>query len=176
MKVLLLTGMPGCGKSEFSAVASKMGIPVYVLGNIVREYVKIKGMEMTSENVAEIAISERKKKGMDIWAKRLIKRISPAKIILIDGIRCFEEVEIFRERFENTVILAIHSSPATRYKRMTERRRDDDSLGIDELKERDERELSWGIGKVIAMADYMLINESTLEAFRTAVKTFLLSL
>jgi hypothetical protein len=41
------------------------------------------------------------------------------------------------------------------------------------LKARDEREMTWGIARTIALADEMLVNDSTLEAFRGRVKALL---
>ncbi|MCD6236775.1 MAG: hypothetical protein J7K13_02330, partial [Thermoplasmata archaeon] len=48
------------------------------------------------------------------------------------------------------LLVAIHASPETRYKRLMDRKREDDNLTIDRIKNRDERELRWGIGVLIA--------------------------
>jgi dephospho-CoA kinase len=42
--------------------------------------------------------------------------------------------------------------------------------------QRDERELGWGIGEVIAMADLMIINEGSIDEFREKVEEILLKL
>ena len=57
----------------------------------------------------------------------------------------------------------VHSSPETRYKRLNQRGRSDDSKEQKVFEERDKRELIVGLGQVIAMADYMLINENNIE-------------
>jgi len=44
---------------------------------------------------------------------------------------------------------------------------------MDELVKRDERELSWGIGKAISLSDYMIVNDSTLEEFKANVESLL---
>jgi len=49
------------------------------------------------------------------------------------------------------LLVAIHASPETRYKRLMDRKREDDNLTIDRIKNRDERELRWGIGVLIAL-------------------------
>jgi hypothetical protein len=52
------------------------------------------------------------------------------------------------------------------------RKREDDVLSFDELVARDERELSWGLGNVIATADIMMVNDGPLEEFLTQIETF----
>jgi cysteinyl-tRNA synthetase len=47
-------------------------------------------------------------------------------------------------------------------RRLMERGRKDDSTDLEKIKERDKRELRWGIGEVIAMADSVVVNEDSL--------------
>jgi dephospho-CoA kinase len=74
------------------------------------------------------------------------------------------EVDMFRERWgPDFRIMALHSSPGTRYRRLLARGRPDDPIDRSMFDERDRRELAWGLGEVIAVADIMLLNEGTLE-------------
>ncbi len=45
-----------------------------------------------------------------------------------------------------------------------------------EFHERDERELGWGLGSLIAMADHLIVNEGTLEEFKSRCSQCLFSL
>ena len=63
-------------------------------------------------------------------------------------------------------IVAVHSAPHTRYDRIMARKRVDDALSYDAFLEREKRELSWGIARVIALADIMLVNEGSLDDLR----------
>lgn len=173
MKAIAFTGMPGAGKTEAVKVAKEMGIKVVSMGDEVRNEARKRGLELNDENVGKIADEMRKKYGMDIWAKKCIEKLSSEKIIVIDGIRNIEEVEAFRKRIKNFILVAIHASPKTRYERLMKREREDDSKNVEELKEREKRELSWGLGDVIAMADIVLINEGDLEEFREKVREIL---
>ena len=47
---------------------------------------------------------------------------------MIEGIRSEYEVEIFKNNFNNFKIIAVHSTPKTRFKRLKKRMRPDDSL------------------------------------------------
>lgn len=76
--------------------------------------------------------------------------------------RSLAEVEEFRKH-GRVVIIAVHASPETRFKRLLKRGRPGDPGSYKEFAERDRTELEFGIGNVIALADYMIVNESSIE-------------
>jgi dephospho-CoA kinase len=39
-----------------------------------------------------------------------------------------------------------------------------------EFDERDNREMGWGLGNVIALSDFMIVNDSDLDSFKEKVK------
>ncbi len=80
-------------------------------------------------------------------------------MFLIEGIRSPYEVEIFKRNFPGFRVISIFSSRKTRFRRLKRRRREDDSSEYTKFVERDERELGFGIGDVIATSDYMIVNE-----------------
>ena len=173
MQAIAFTGMPGAGKSEAVDVAAELGIKIINMGDEVRKEAAKRGMELTDSNLGRIADEMRKEHGKDIWAKKCIENLGNEKIVVIDGIRNIEEVEAFRKRVKNFILVAIHSSPKIRYERLMNRKRTDDSNRIDELRKREERELSWGLGDVIAMADVVITNDGSIEQFRKKIKDFL---
>lgn len=170
MKAIAFTGMPGAGKTEAVKVAKEMGIKIISMGDEVRNEVAKRKLEPNDKNLGKIADEMRKIYGKDIWARRCLEKIGKEDIVVIDGIRNIEEVETFRNKIKDFILVAIHASPSTRYKRMMERKREDDSKDTKILKEREKRELEWGIGNVIAMADIVVINEGDLEEFRKKIR------
>ena len=91
------------------------------------------------------------------------------KLVVIDGIRSLIEVEEFKKNFPIFVLCAIHSSPKTRYYRLLRRRRSDDPPNWESFLERDYRELGIGMGSVISVADYMVVNEGTLGELKQKI-------
>ena len=171
MLVILLVGMPGAGKEEFVKVAKKRGYNIVRMGDVVRDYVKSLGYPLENSIVGRTAGEERDKKGVDIWAKRTverIKRINGEKIV-VDGIRCPEEVEVYKKNLGNVILVGIFAPQKTRYERIIKRGRKDDIKNWEEFIEREDRELSWGLGKVFARADYMILNVDTLEDYHIKV-------
>lgn len=172
VSVLLLVGMPGAGKGVFSELAVENGYSVVSMGDVVRDYVLSQGTSLSDGSVGRIAGEERKQHGMDIWARRTLESIRSEKTV-IEGVRNWEEVELFRKNLGTVLIVALHSSPQARYARILSRGRADDAITLEGCKTRDWRELGWGLGNLIAMADHMIINDGTLDEFTKKVRDFL---
>ena len=165
--------MPGCGKEEALVVAQTLGFSVVRMGDIVREEALRRGLPITDATVGGMAHAERQGHGMGIWAERTLPRVQGERV-LVDGLRGRAELEIFRGAFGTDLsVVAVHASPKTRYDRMLRRRRTDDAGTLEAFRARDLRELSWGLGDVIATADVMLVNEGTLEEFRRQARAAL---
>lgn len=166
VRVICVTGMPGCGKEEFVQAAQERGLPVIRMGDIVRAEAERRGVRFSDETVGGMAHEERVKHGFGIWAGRTIPHVKQETSV-IDGIRGREELEVFRREFgDRLVVVAIHASPRTRFERIRRRARGDDAVTWEEFVRRDDRELGWGLGEVIAVADHMIVNEGGLEAMR----------
>lgn len=176
MKVIAFVGMPGAGKSEASAVAREMGMPVITMGDVLREEVRARGLPPTDENIGGVANQLRKDEGMDAIARRCIPKIETLKagVVVVDGIRGIAEVEAFKKAFgDNFTLVKIDAPFELRLERLRRRARSDDLGSADWLKQRDERELSWGMGKAIEAADRSVINLDPIERFRAEVRSIL---
>lgn len=174
-RIIVLVGMPGCGKEEFVKIAEKRGYTLVRMGDTVREEVTKKGLELNDKNIGTIAHSEREKSGYGVWAVRTLAKInaSDEKIVIIDGCRGDAEVTIFKQNFGDLDVVAIYSSPEIRFTRLKERRRSDAPFTVESFYERDQRELKWGIGNAFIMSDYMIINETSLDEYRKEINRIL---
>lgn len=165
--------MPGSGKEEFVSIVEQEGFNVVRMGDAVREEVKSRDLELNSQNVGQIANSERKKHGSGIWAERTLPYID-GDLVLIDGIRGDAEIAVFRSNLkENMIIVGISASQKTRFERIKTRARSDATMTWEEFLERDAREVKWGIENAMALCEHMIVNEGTLEEFRKNIKELL---
>jgi len=173
--VLGSTGMPGSGKSIIMRVAKDSGYDTVIMGDIVREEAQKRGLEPNPQNIGRIMLELRLIGGKGVVAKRCIPRIEKAKNpkVVVDGIRSLEEAEEFNKYFPSFTLVAIHSSPETRFQRLFNRRRSDDADEWAVFHERDMRELGVGVGNAMAIAEYMIVNEGSLEVVRRKVKEVL---
>ena len=172
--MIILTGMPGSGKDEFVRVAKELGFSDVHMGETVKEYAKRSGILMSDSDVGKFATEERKNHGMGIWAKRTAERITDPERTVVDGLRNMEELDYFRDNFPHVAVIAIYANRQDRLTRILRRNRSDDVRSEGELESRDGRELSWGIGKTISLADFMLVNDGTLPEYYGKVREFLM--
>jgi dephospho-CoA kinase len=157
--------MPGAGKGVAAEVARKHNLPVLRMGDFIWEEVKRRGLPIDSGSVAEVAMQMRTDYGPGVWAEKTVDRIKHIHptMAVIDGVRSEAELEVFRHRLgHDFTLVAIHASRPTRKQRLLSRNREDDVKDDGEFIARDERELGWGLGRVIALADVMLVNEETM--------------
>jgi dephospho-CoA kinase len=70
-------------------------------------------------------------------------------------------------------VVAVFAAQETRYARLIARGRSDDPKELATFKTRDDRELSFSLGHAIALADYTVLNEGSLEDFERAFESLL---
>ena len=171
--VVGLAGMPGSGKSVVVYAAAEMGYEVVVMGDVIREETQKRGMELNPRNVGRVMLDLRKKDGASVIADRCIAKIEQleSEKVIVDGVRSLSEVDTFKKSFRNFSLMAVYASPETRFNRIYKRQRSDDPDGLEVFKERDMRELSVGLGGVIAMADYLIINDHNKSKSNTKATT-----
>ncbi len=169
MKIIAFVGMPASGKSEAARIAAEMGIPVINMGDVIRKEVLIRGLEPNDSNTGMVATQLRKCEGMDAVAIRCISQIKEASsdLVVVDGVRGIAEVECFRREFgEGFILISIYAPIEIRFARIQKRGRSDDMNSIEGLRQRDERELSWGMGDAIEASNVEIENNFTLETFK----------
>ncbi len=173
--VVGVAGMPGSGKATVKSMAEARGYPVVVMGDEIRGEARLRRLQPTPENVGKIMLQLREEEGPAAIAKRCTPKIESthSEIVFVDGVRSLAEVNEFKKRFHNFTLIAVHSSPQMRFQRLCKRKRSDDPQGWDVFNQRDLRELRVGQGNVIAVSDYMIVNEGTYEEFKVNVQQVL---
>ena len=179
-RVLAVCGMPGSGKGEFAQVFMEAGIPVRSMGDMVREEVARRELEVVPEVFGQVASDLRRQFGEDVLAVRLTAAVDELlnthSLVLIDGLRGTAEYNVFRstwgERFQS---VAIHTDKDIRFERMRTRGRSEDG-GIATFEARDEREKGWGLEDLIGDADFLVENNDDLVQFQHQIRTWLATL
>ncbi len=179
MKVVSIVGMAGSGKSEVARVFEESGFIRIRFGDITDEEVKKRGLELTEKNERYIRELLRQENGMPAYAKLNLPRIDSAREhsdVVIDGLYSWEEYTFLKDYYGGDFyVVAVWASPKTRYARLSSRlnRR----LTEEEASSRDRAELeNINKGGPIAMADFTIINESSLESLREEAKKILAKL
>lgn len=173
MKLVAIVGMAGAGKSEVARIFAKNGFIKIRFGDITDEEVKKRGLKLNEENERHVRELLRKKYGMAAYAILNLSRIDLAlkqSSVAIDGLYSWDEYLLLKNYFgKNLYVVAVWASPKTRYGRLTARA--ERGLTLEEAASRDKAEVE-KIGKSgpIAMADFTIINESSLKNLEKEVK------
>ena len=191
MTIIALVGMPGSGKTEVTKLFREKGYEYIRFGQaVLDEVLRRFGPEGVNEkNERMVRESMREEHGMAVMAKLLIPTfdsfLNQGKKIIADGLYSWEEYMLLKEKYkEELFILAIYSKPETRYARLSDPKRKFDPkkdknaiyrpYTPEEAKTRDHSEIEI-LNKAgpIAMADYTIINEGSLEELKDKIKTII---
>lgn len=176
MKVLGFCGLPGSGKSTIIEAIEDLG-KVITMGDVIRNEAKKRNITLIDENLGKIAKELREIEGPNIVAEKCVEWIKALKsnLIFIDGLRSMAEVNIFRKYWKFPVI-AIVVDDKLRFKRLTERGRSDDPKNIKELKERDKREIEFGLKEVITNSNFQFKNDLPVNESKKRARTLILQI
>jgi len=166
-KVLLaIVGMPGAGKSVAADYFKKRGFPVIRLGQITDDIIKERGLDNNNKTNKLVREELRRKFGMDAYIIKNIPKIktefSKNSVVVIDGMRSYEEYLSSVKNFKNVFLLAVVADKQIRYQRLKRRKTRSNLSGP----ERDTQEVvNLNMGPTIALADAIVINNGTAADF-----------
>ncbi|MFB6189243.1 MAG: AAA family ATPase [Halapricum sp.] len=178
MRVIGTVGLAGSGKGEAAEVARDLSIPVVTMGDVIRQECRDRGLDPATHH-GEVAKALREEHGPAAIAERSLpivrEALEDSETVVVDGIRSDVEVAAFRDAFgADFELVSIEAPFEMRAERVDVRGRDASvEEGGESLRDRDERELGFGMGDAMEMADLRIENTDSLESFRERVRTLL---
>jgi dephospho-CoA kinase len=169
--IIGLTSFIGAGKTTAGDYLVKQGFVFYSLSDVIREEIRIRGLEVTRDRLVEVGNALRKKFGSSVLADRIIEKIekAPDKDYVIDSIRNPAEIQALKKRKDFWLVF-IDAPIELRFKRIKERQREKDPQTFEEFKKAEDKEMqssdsaSQQLLKCKQMADAVIINDSTVNA------------
>lgn len=166
--ILAIVGLYGSGKTEGAGFFKQKGLPIVHFGSAVTQEVERRGLSHTEDAHKSVREEFRDKHGMQALAvlntDNVKQALTKSSIVVIDGLRSFEEYEYLKKQFKDTdvVVVATWASRHIRNSRLSKRKDRGTHKGI----ERDLNEVVRAhMGPTIALADYIVINDTSLEDF-----------
>ncbi len=179
MKIIIILGLPLSGKTTHAkAVMNDYNIPLVETGTFVYKAVEERGLEPIPENIVKVA-GECKAQSDSYFTERALEyaleNYSEAKAIFMSGIKARSEVDFLKDKMgdNNVVLISFHASVTTRHQRLLNEDRKQESAkagskGIEDVAMandisrfnlRDNKELGYGLGTLMALADYVINTE-----------------
>jgi len=173
MKIAAIVGLPGSGKTETARVFEEAGFAKIRFGDATEIELRKRNLDVNEKNERYIRELLRKEQGMDAYANLNAPRIDAALKkgkVVADGLYSWEEYLFLKKKYgDDITVIAVYASPKTRHKRLAGRQ--ERPLTAEEAKERDYAEIqNINKGGPIAIADYTIVNESSLEELESCVK------
>lgn len=175
ISLIAIVGMPGAGKSVAADFFRNKGVPVLRFGDQTDIGLKELGLERNEKNERQYREGLRKELGMAAYAIKIEPRIREviknAQTIALDGLRSWEEYLYLKEKFPQLKLLCIYAQPEIRYQRLADR--PVRPVRPKEARGRDIAELqNLNMGGPLAIADYLIKNESTQTSFEEELEKF----
>ncbi len=183
--IIAVVGMCGAGKSIACDVLAAAGYHYIRFGQITIDALKETGQAINPENEKRMRESLRQEHGMGAFATLSLPKIQAALEsghVVIDGLYSWTEYKILEEHFGEALrVLAVQTSPSTRYQRLADRQSSAEDpntrmrpLTPEQARARDHAELeNIEKGGPIAMADITILNEGTVEALERQVRALI---
>ena len=172
--IVAIVGMTGSGKSTAAGCLVDRGWRHIRFGQATIDRLKEEGKAINPENEKTMREQLRRDHGMGAFALLSLSAIEEGlkhDHVVIDGMYSWSEHKILKEAYGDRIhVVAVVSSPKTRYERLEHRVHDAKNdpqyrmrpLKSDEARKRDHAEIeNIEKGGPIAMADFTVVNEST---------------
>ncbi|MBI5449145.1 dephospho-CoA kinase [Candidatus Gottesmanbacteria bacterium] len=174
--IIAIVGMPGSGKSIAAEYFRSQNIPVLRFGDQTDIGLAELKLARNEKNERWYRENIRKELGMAAMAIKIEPRIHACKkkqsLIVLDGLYSWEEYLYLKNKFPNLILLCLWSSKVVRYERLGIRAVR--PLLISEAISRDIAEIEQlHKGGPIAMADYLIKNESDEMTLHSELARFL---
>ncbi len=176
-KIIVVTGLPGSGKSEVSGEIKKKRIPTLYTGDIIRGEVARRGLELSVESSEYTARELRKRYGPEAPTRLVEHKIDAMKsrVVCIDGPRSVKEVE-YLKLFGDVYLIIVESARKLRYSRLKKRASPTDPEGWEHFLWSDRKELERGmesLTKTKKFNKYVIKNTGTVSGLRSKVERIL---
>jgi dephospho-CoA kinase len=172
MRVIAVVGMAGAGKSEVACVFEENGFSRIRFGDVTDEELNKQGLPVNEENERRMRETLRKDYGMAAYAMLNLTRLDASLKsgpVVIDGLYSWEEYTTLKEYYGAAfLVVVVWASPEVRYGRLAVR--PVRPLTEAEAFSRDQAEIiHLNKGGPIAMADYTILNEDSLQDLKNEV-------
>ncbi|HOZ36676.1 MAG TPA: AAA family ATPase [bacterium] len=177
--IIGITGTLGAGKGTIVEYLKSKGFKHYSARDFITQEIVRRGMPVNRDSMVEIGNDLRAKNGASYVLEELYKRaVVGGGDCILESIRTVGEVEALRKK-NNFYLLAVDADPKLRYKRIVVRGSSTDRISFEDFVANEKRECEsedpakQNLTKCIALADFKLENNGTVEELNKQVEEVL---
>lgn len=172
--MFLVTGPLAAGETTVSRILQDKGFRRISLSDLLRERLQEQGKEVSRDNLRALGDELREKLGMSALAQLAWERMreEPDADWVVESVYTTEEAEFLRDK--GALLLAVTAPEKVRYERS--KARDGEFSSIGEFREADANDKELGIGSMMGDADFLLLNDGSLDELDDMVDAVLKSL
>jgi len=142
----------------------------------LRKTLEIFDLEISRDNMQTLSTVLRHNFGENLLAKAMLKQSKDAnaEIVVVDGIRCFTDIENF-SCLKNFHLVYIATDQKTRYRRYGLRNENigDEAMTFEHFEKKDQAEADRQVPEVAKLAKFTIDNNGTLEELYQQIETIL---
>ena len=164
--VIGITGTLLSGKDVVERILKDKGCQSISLGQVCRDELKLKELEINRKNQQDLGNDLRKEFGGQVLAERALKKFQSYNApLVINGIRNLDEIKYLKENSDFKLI-GVDAPIETRWQRVQARNRDADLLNHDRFFIDDARDKGFNVplngqqvGMCLVHADFLINND-----------------
>jgi dephospho-CoA kinase len=166
--LVLIAGLPGAGKTTVAKILAEKGLPVLSMGDVMREEARRRGKPDDIDSMRGFMVQLRKERGEAVVAELVIGKLRgiSGPLVVIDGLRSEEELEAFRRVAGRVLLILVASDLQHRFQRLSKRARPDDPKKVEDLRRRDDTELTVGLEKLMFREGVRITNDGDIESLK----------
>lgn len=172
--IIGLTGTFAAGKDTVAEYLVEKGFEHHSTGDQIREIAEERGIKQNRDVLRELGNELRDKYGSEFLCRRIIEEKAKTDKVVISGIRQPGEIEYLRE-LGHFHLIAVDAPVEVRFERMQQRNREGDPKTIEEMVEKERKEMESAgpnaqrIHECMQLADSLLINDKDREELHEKV-------
>ena len=175
--IIGLCGKIGSGKDTIADyLVSKYNFKKVVMSDIIKEEMEKNKLEINRETMQNFSNEMKQRYGKGIWARKTLEFIKMKKIkkAVISGVRDKKEVEEFRKD-PSFILIFVWAPKNLRFQRLIKRGSYKDPKTLEEAIKQEKREekLFDLYNNCRKYADYLIANDSTIDALHSTVDILL---
>lgn len=172
--IIGITGTNGAGKDLVSQILLKrLGWPYFSLSDELRRIALENNLDVSRPSLQKLGDELRQQHGASYLSQKIVDRAADDFVVV--SLRNSKECEPFKQK-SKFVLIAVDAPIETRYERIAGRDRDGESgWSLADFKRNEEEfEMSGGeygrqLGKMMEMADIVIVNDGTIEGLEKKV-------